>query len=51
MIAMIHNISWLLRRGPLTFGTGCESAFPEGALDHNVVFTDEPIDYIQLRKS
>ena len=48
MIAMIHNIGWLLRRGPLTFGTGCESAFPESALDHNAVFTDDPIDHVGL---
>jgi len=50
MIAMIHNIGWLRRRGPLTFGAGCESAFPDGALDHNVVFTDDPIDYVGLIK-
>ena len=50
MIAMIHNIGWLRRRGPLTFGAGCESAFPDSALDHNVVFTDDPIDYVGLIK-
>ena len=48
MIAMIHNIRWLARRGPLTFGRGCESAFPDGGLDHNAAFTDEPIDYLGL---
>ena len=49
MIAMIHNIGWLARRGPLTFGRGCESAFTDSTLDHNVVFSDEPIDYVGLR--
>ena len=48
MIAMIHNIRWLARRGPLTFGRGCESAFPDCGLDHNAAFTDEPIDYLGL---
>ena len=51
MIAMIHNIGWLIRRGPLTFGRGCESAFTDSVLDHNVVFSDEPIDYVGLRTS
>jgi ectoine hydroxylase-related dioxygenase (phytanoyl-CoA dioxygenase family) len=46
MIAMIHNIGWFARRPPLTFGRGCESAFTDSALDHHVVFTDEPIDYL-----
>jgi len=51
MIAMIHNIGWLKRSRTLNFSKGCESAFPDSALDHNVVFTDEPIDYVGLRTS
>ncbi len=49
MIAMVHNIGWLQRGRILKFGTGCEAAFPEGPLDHNVAFTDEPIDHVGLR--
>ena len=51
MIAMIHNIGWLMRGRTLTFGKGCESVFPDSVLDHNVTFTDEPIDYVGLRAS
>ena len=50
MIAMIHTIHWLNQGNPLTFGEGCEAAFTESALDHNVAFTDEPIDYLGLGK-
>ena len=50
MIAMVHNIGWLVRGRTLSFGKGCEAAFPDSVLDHNVVFTDEPIDYVGLRK-
>ncbi|MBV7331066.1 phytanoyl-CoA dioxygenase family protein [Chloroflexi bacterium TSY] len=46
MIAMIHNRSWLQRPGSLLFNTGCEDAFPESPLDHNVEFTDKPLDYL-----
>jgi ectoine hydroxylase-related dioxygenase (phytanoyl-CoA dioxygenase family) len=46
MIAMIHNIRWLRRGRPLQFQRGCEDAFPECDLDHNVEFTDRPIDYL-----
>jgi len=46
MIAMIHNVAWLERHPPLRFGKGCEAAFENCGFDPNVVFTDEPIDYI-----
>lgn len=46
MIALIHNIDWLHRNKPLRFGIGCEAAFENCGFDPNVVFTDEPIDYI-----
>ena len=48
MIAMIHNIRWFHRSRTVTIARGCESAFPDCALDHNAVFTDEPIDYLSL---
>ncbi len=48
MIAMIHNIRWFHRSRTVTFARGCESAFPDCALDHNAVFTEEPIDYLLL---
>lgn len=48
MIAMIHNIRWFHRSRVVTFARGCESAFPDCALDHNAVFSDEPIDYLSL---
>lgn len=51
MIAMVHNIGWLQRGRTLKFAKGCEDAFPEGPLDHNAVFTDEPIDHVGLRKN
>ena len=50
MIAMIHNISWWHRERALTFNCGSESAFFACGLDHNVVFTDETIDYLFLQK-
>lgn len=46
MIAMIHNVSWLERHPPLRFSKGCEPVFENCGFDPNVVFTDEPIDYI-----
>lgn len=49
MIAMIHNIGWLQRPGKLLFNTGCEEAFVEGPLDHNVEFTDKPLEYLFTR--
>ena len=33
----------------LKFSTDCEAVFPEGPLDHNAAFTDEPIDHVGLR--
>ena len=50
MIAMIHNIRWLRRGNPLPFNKGCEAAFNNSDLDHNVEFTDEPIDYLSLNR-
>lgn len=49
MIAMVHNIGWLQRGRVLKFSTDCEAVFPEGPLDHNAAFTDEPIDHVGLR--
>ena len=49
MIAMIHNIRWLQRPATLLFNSGCEEAFPAGDLDHNVAFTDQPLDYLFSR--
>ena len=49
MIAMVHNIKWLQRGEPLLFNTGCEAAFPPGDLDHNVQFTDQPLEYLLTR--
>jgi ectoine hydroxylase-related dioxygenase (phytanoyl-CoA dioxygenase family) len=46
MIAMIHNVRWLQRRGPLKYGKGCEAAFANTDFDHNAEFTDERIDYL-----
>src|SRR5947209_8300272 len=44
MIALIHNIRWLQRGKPLKFNKGCEAAFAGTDFDHNVEFSDEPID-------
>tara|TARA_B100001250_G_scaffold245065_1_gene210699 strand:- start:17508 stop:18338 length:831 start_codon:yes stop_codon:yes gene_type:complete len=49
MIAMVHNIGWLVRGRKLTFGTGCESQFPETPLDYNSTFSNDSIDYVGLR--
>jgi phytanoyl-CoA dioxygenase PhyH len=46
MIALIHNIRWLQRGKPLKFNQGCEAAFAGSEFDHNVEFTEEPIDYL-----
>lgn len=48
MIAMIHNIGWLARGRQVRFASGCESVFPNCALDHHTTFTDERIDYLGL---
>lgn len=48
MIAMVHSIGWLDRGTPLTYSRDSESAFPDCALDHNALFTDEPIDYLPI---
>jgi hypothetical protein len=50
MIAMIHHIGWWRRGHALTFNRGSESAFLACDLDHNAVFTDEPVDYLFLQK-
>jgi len=49
MIAMVHNIRWLQRGDPLLFNTDCADAFPAGPLDHNVAFTDQPLEYLFTR--
>lgn len=49
MIAMVHNIRWLQRSAPLLFQRDCASAFPDSVLDHNVQFTDEPLEYLFTR--
>jgi hypothetical protein len=49
MIALIHNIGWLQRPGKLLFNCGCEAAFPASVLDHNVEFTDKPLEYLLTR--
>lgn len=49
MLAMIHNIQWLQRPAPLLFNIGCEDAFPECDLDHNVSFTAKPLEYLFSR--
>ena len=46
MINMNHNMYWRARRQTLRFAAGCEAAFDSTALDHNAVFTDEPINYL-----
>ena len=46
MINMNHNMYWRVRRQTLRFAAGCEAAFDSTDLDHNAVFTDEPIDYL-----
>lgn len=46
MIAMVHNVSWRVRNQTLRYGMGCEEAFDSPDLDHNALFTDEPIDYL-----
>ncbi|MBK35153.1 MAG: hypothetical protein CME26_06435 [Gemmatimonadetes bacterium] len=50
MIALIHAIRWYHNMGPLKFETGCEEAFPESVLDHNVEFVDELLDYMNHPK-
>lgn len=50
MIAMVHNIRWMQRPAPLLFNTGCEEAFPTyPGFDHNVQFTDQPLEYLFTR--
>lgn len=50
MIAMVHNIKWLQRPLTLLFNTGCEEAFPVyTGFDHNVQFTDQPLEYLFTR--
>ncbi len=46
MIALIHTIHWYRNPGLLKFEKGCEEAFPDCKLDHNVEFVDELIDYM-----
>lgn len=49
MVAMVHNIKWLQHPGPLLFSSNCADAFPESLLDHNVAFTDKPLEYLFTR--
>ncbi|MEZ4860937.1 MAG: phytanoyl-CoA dioxygenase family protein [Caldilineaceae bacterium] len=50
MIAMVHHIKWMQRAAPLLFNTGCEDAFtPIAGFDHNVEFTDQPLEYLHTR--
>lgn len=50
MIAMVHNIHWLARPDRLWFDSGCQAEFPQdGRLDHNVQFTECPLDYLFVR--
>ena len=50
MIAMVHQIRWVQRSTPLLFNTGCEDAFPTmDGFDHNVEFTDQPLEYLFTR--
>ena len=50
MIAMVHNIHWLARPARLWFDSGCQAEFPQdGRLDHNVQFTECPLDYLFVR--
>ena len=46
MINMNHNMYWRVRRQTLRFAAGCEAAFDSTDLEHNAVFTDEPINYL-----
>jgi ectoine hydroxylase-related dioxygenase (phytanoyl-CoA dioxygenase family) len=50
MIAMVHNIKWMQRSTPLLFNTGAETAFADHpGFDHNVQFTDQPLEYLFTR--
>ena len=50
MIAMVYNIHWLARPDRLWFDSGCQAEFPQdGRLDHNVQFTEGPLDYLFVR--
>jgi len=50
MIAMVHNIKWMQRSTPLLFNTGAEAAFAAyPGFDHNVQFTDQPLEYLFTR--
>ncbi len=52
MIAFLHMINWFRKTEPQKFNTGCEEAFPDDCgLDHNVQFTDEAIDYLNLKRT
>ena len=49
MIALIHNVHWLQRPTTLLFNSNCAEAFPESDFDHNVEFTDKPLEYLYTR--
>ncbi len=46
MIAMVHQIFWFRRVGPIKYQKGCEEAFVSEELDHNAEFVDGPIDHL-----
>ncbi len=47
MIAMVHQMAWLKSPGPLLYSADCQNEFPaDSLLDHNAVFTDQPISYL-----
>ena len=46
MITMIHNCRWFRRRYQPKFEIGCESMFENSDLESNVVFVEDPPDYL-----
>lgn len=50
MIAMVHQIKWMQRPHQLLFNCGCEDEFPAiDGFDHNIEFTDLPLEYLFTR--
>lgn len=51
MIALMHNVNWLHRPYTLLFNKNCQEAFSDDrySFDHNVKFTDEPLEYLLTR--
>ena len=47
MIAMIYQKAWLKSPGPLLYSADCQNEFPaHSPLDHNAIFTDQPLSYL-----